>query len=585
MMSQSTRQGLCQRLPRVVLLGSALVAGMGLGSTMEVAHASGPILDWLLGNRSPGPVPVGSPQYIGNPPYANYPGSGVLAPTFNSPPIYNNNAYNNTAYFGSNGLAANTYAMTPYQGVPAQSVPAPTTFATSPYVNGVPNTLGPAVSGIPQTQAAYLPTAGYASQWNRAPVTYYRPVTQLDPATGTTVTRMMPCTSYELQAQRVPMLTLHPTLGSQLQANRWPSLAAPSAGSTPVPSSMPMTTMNGLPTYGTSNRVPYAYSPNGWSNTAMMPGTQGVVPATGPSASYNASYPATTWPSPAAATAIPSGSMFPVPAYYSSPTNYPYPTTNGSVMGTPNGSVMPSGTFPTYPSVPNASVLPSANSNYPSTLPAPGWGAPATGYSGAPTTTYPPAPSTFGTNNGLYSTPGSNPLPGTGWTVVPGSSLQTTPLSTGALQTGPSSTTPGGAPSDPASQPSNINDEESMVKPSLDRTREGASKETNRPLFPLHSVTREPSAEDRVALPNANAPKATSPTPLEAPRVDGLNPIPAPIDLPEPQFSPGLLDPRDRTADARASQGKPSPAKPQLPVQWISAPSKSNSLRPSTAGR
>ncbi len=372
---------------------------------MEVAHASGPILDWLLGNRSPGPVPVGSPQYIGNPPYANYPGSGVLAPTFNSPPIYNNNAYNNTAYFGSNGLAANTYAMTPYQGVPAQSVPAPTTFATSPYVNGVPNTLGPAVSGIPQTQAAYLPTAGYASQWNRAPVTYYRPVTQLDPATGTTVTRMMPCTSYELQAQRVPMLTLHPTLGSQLQANRWPSLAAPSAGSTPVPSSMPMTTMNGLPTYGTSNRVPYAYSPNGWSNTAMMPGTQGVVPATGPSASYNASYPATTWPSPAAATAIPSGSMFPVPAYYSSPTNYPYPTTNGSVMGTPNGSVMPSGTFPTYPSVPNASVLPSANSNYPSTLPAPGWGAPATGYSGAPTTTYPPAPSTFGTNNGLYSTP------------------------------------------------------------------------------------------------------------------------------------------------------------------------------------
>ncbi len=198
---------------------------------------------------------------------------------------------------------------------------------------------------------------------------------------------MMPCTSYELQAQRVPMLTLHPTLGSQLQANRWPSLAAPSAGSTPVPSSMPMTTMNGLPTYGTSNRVPYAYSPNGWSNTAMMPGTQGVVPATGPSASYNASYPATTWPSPAAATAIPSGSMFPVPAYYSSPTNYPYPTTNGSVMGTPNGAVMPSGTFPTYPSVPNASVLPSANSNYPSTLPAPGWGAPATGYSGAPTTT------------------------------------------------------------------------------------------------------------------------------------------------------------------------------------------------------
>lgn len=53
----------------------------------------------------------------------------------------------------------------------------------------------------------YAPQTVYRTRWNRVPVTYYRPVANIDPATGTAVTCMRPCTSYQWQVQRVPVTT------------------------------------------------------------------------------------------------------------------------------------------------------------------------------------------------------------------------------------------------------------------------------------------------------------------------------------------------------------------------------------------
>jgi hypothetical protein len=73
---------------------------------------------------------------------------------------------------------------------------------------GYPNTSYSPIlpAGIPQAQVGLLPTGAYASQYYRAPTTYYRPVTSFDPRLGTTVTTLQPCTSYQYQAQRVPLL-------------------------------------------------------------------------------------------------------------------------------------------------------------------------------------------------------------------------------------------------------------------------------------------------------------------------------------------------------------------------------------------
>ncbi len=48
----------------------------------------------------------------------------------------------------------------------------------------------------------------YQSSYYRAPVTYYRPVTSVDPMTGTTVTTQQGCTSYLDQLQRSPYSSL-----------------------------------------------------------------------------------------------------------------------------------------------------------------------------------------------------------------------------------------------------------------------------------------------------------------------------------------------------------------------------------------
>ncbi len=61
-----------------------------------------------------------------------------------------------------------------------------------------------------RTVVNYVPQTCYRTQWQRIPVTQYRPVTNTDPCSGCTVTCMRPCTTYRWQAQRVPYTTYRP---------------------------------------------------------------------------------------------------------------------------------------------------------------------------------------------------------------------------------------------------------------------------------------------------------------------------------------------------------------------------------------
>ncbi|MFM7074395.1 MAG: hypothetical protein ACKO38_21615 [Planctomycetota bacterium] len=51
----------------------------------------------------------------------------------------------------------------------------------------------------------YAPYLSYRDQWIRVPVTYYRPVSVVDPTTGAVTSAMQPCTATAWQVQRVPV--------------------------------------------------------------------------------------------------------------------------------------------------------------------------------------------------------------------------------------------------------------------------------------------------------------------------------------------------------------------------------------------
>lgn len=182
---QSMRSFLAMRYS----LGMALVFGAGNWVLDQNAQAQ-----CCWGNKSPAAYPVGSPYPIANPAQAGAYSAG--RPMIPVVPITPSNGAN-SSYYGNYGM------LPPATG------------------NVLPN-------GFEQTVASAMPTAAYDTQWQRTPVTYYRPVTQFDPNYGTTVTSLQPCTSYQYQAQRVPMVAPTPVGGAYAQAsNQWPAINQP----------------------------------------------------------------------------------------------------------------------------------------------------------------------------------------------------------------------------------------------------------------------------------------------------------------------------------------------------------------------
>ncbi|XZE22323.1 hypothetical protein SH449x_002246 [Pirellulaceae bacterium SH449] len=281
------------------MLLTSWIAGscLTLCAHSETANA-GTLMDALINRRQPsqpGPYQVGVPVA---------PGTGAV-PFQAGMPVTANYAppSNYAAVVANYGTYAN-----------------PQTIPNTPANSG----FGPIPVGVPQTVPAYLPTGSYDTVWNRTPVTYYRPVTAFDPRLGTTVTSLQPCTGFQYQASRVPMVSPQPVLGEYgLQRNQWPGITGP------------------------------GYNPAGLGVTANYPGYQ-TLPNSGTFAPYGnsgtsigmpvSSLPATTFPtaplmplnSPAGAfntsNSIPitPGSVTSYPAYnapaYSSPTTFAAPT-------------------------------------------------------------------------------------------------------------------------------------------------------------------------------------------------------------------------------------------------------------------
>ncbi|MCG8649734.1 MAG: hypothetical protein MI861_07870 [Pirellulales bacterium] len=92
-------------------------------------------------------------------------------------------------------------------GTPLTSVPA--TNVTPLFVN----TPQPRVGGLARFFSSLLGT-NYRTTYYRAPITYYRPVTTVDPITGATITVQQPCASYVQQLQRIPYSTFQGATGT-----------------------------------------------------------------------------------------------------------------------------------------------------------------------------------------------------------------------------------------------------------------------------------------------------------------------------------------------------------------------------------
>jgi len=368
-----------------------------------------------------------------------------------------------------------------------------------------PGTLFPA--GLPQSSAAFFPTAAYDTRWQQTPVTYYRPVTQYDPNYGTTVTSLQPCTSYQYQAARVPLVAPS-TFGDQTySANRWPVANAPAyypqaalpVGSVPTASAYP--TFQQLPTVGTpviANRMNQA--------------------STGTSSGPSSTLPLATM-SPSASTVVTANHIAPM-----------------SVMAVPNAATqatawMPATTTVPMPQVPITSAIPGTGT--------PVYTVPAT----VPTTSLTPCP------NGVCapSIPGaSSVIPLGPPTLMSPSSPSSLPSSASTTPFLPSVTNPiypNPGDINPVLPPSNSYDPEAARPPSLGNSaamypmkRIPVSDIDRGAPVPVRTV--EPPAAQPIPQPESRA--LPSAPPVLPPST--LEPLKAPSDFDaKPRWNPKLL--------------------------------------------
>ena len=288
-----------------IALGSAIALALSPWTLIESAHAQ-----CCWGSKPQAAYPVGSPYPVASP----YPAQGanyaVGRPTIPVVPI--------TPSYGSTPSYYGNYGMLP----PASG-------------NALPN-------GFPQSVASAMPTAAYDTQWQRTPVTYYRPVTQFDPNYGTTVTSLQPCTSYQYQAQRVPMVAPTPVGGAYAQAsNQWPAINQPGYYPTGVANAY---ALNPVPLANPNTPLPGSMvAPPTYPQVQYLP-SNGTVPASATSTG-SATFQANTNPGLSSA------------VYYGSPTANP-------AVNCPNG-VCPSNTYTanapstnlTPPNVPGAASI------------------------------------------------------------------------------------------------------------------------------------------------------------------------------------------------------------------------------------
>ncbi|MFM8570182.1 MAG: hypothetical protein ACKOAU_01160 [Pirellula sp.] len=448
------------------------------------------------GSKPQAPYPVGSPYPVAIPAQTgNYSAGRPMIPV--TPITPSNGAM--TSYYGN-------YGMVP-----------PTTG------NILPN-------GFPQTVAAAMPTAAYDTQWQRTPVTYYRPVTQFDPNYGTTVTSLQPCTSYQYQAQRVPLVAPTPVGGVYAQAsNQWPAINQPGYYPTGAANAY---AMSPVATAAATSVLPASTTPV-YPQVQYLPAT-GTVPTSSPNAPVaGVASSAVYYGNPAVATTQPLAANCPggVCPPNLTPPNIPgassitpmgpvtYLPANGA--GTQNG-VVPAGLSQpsSIPSATSGLVLPPSSATLdPASAVAP---------------SLPPPPTTPSTPNTSLM-PSSTTAPSTSsaglWSdrdervskMVPMNRLPVVPIDRPVPSTtGPSFPTSRSVSSDPAAIASPFPGSApraTLGPPSLLSTPAGTNPPAAKPLVAPEGFDGKPhwnpkllppppaTAEDKVALRSANAVK------------------------------------------------------------------------------
>ncbi len=257
-------------------------------STYAAGYATPPTTTSVLQPMSsPAPM-VGNgayqaqrPSYYDNPSvYAGQPVTGNVQTSYSVPVAATlRGAAPSLSYAG----AGNAY---PYQAAYANAgTSGLSVTATTP--TGAPVTALPAAPVTPVFQAAPPQPVGglrrffgstivpsYRSSYYRAPVTYYRPVTSVDPVSGTTVTVQQPCSSYVQQLQRTPYSSLQVGQPAVVQ----PAMVQSAAGCQTAPS------VGGYGSYGQVS--PYAAVPSSGVGQVGAIGSAGQfatpIPSTAP---------------------------------------------------------------------------------------------------------------------------------------------------------------------------------------------------------------------------------------------------------------------------------------------------------------
>ena len=89
----------------------------------------------------------------------------------------------------------------------------------------------------------YVPRTRYQTQWIPAPVTYYRPVTAMDPTTSAMKTTLQACTAYQWQQRRVPVTSYRPVYSTVSVPNRDPTVPLAVQPGSPLLGAAPALTM------------------------------------------------------------------------------------------------------------------------------------------------------------------------------------------------------------------------------------------------------------------------------------------------------------------------------------------------------
>ncbi|MCY2984249.1 MAG: hypothetical protein NTY15_11535 [Planctomycetota bacterium] len=495
---------------------------------------------------------------------------------------------------GAYGQAA--YVPPAYSNLKAPQVAGYGSYVSPPTYNA------PSIApGFPQTVAGQLPTAAYDTQWARTPVTYYRPVTAFDPRYGTTVTSLQPCTSYQYQAQRQPVIAPRPLLGDYgSQANRWPSITGPGYNPTGLattamygPAVAPVQSIpsTGMPVYPSS-----ALSPTGVGVSSGMPASSLPLKTM----QYNpvvSGQPYVAQPYSSQQAAYYNGQNFSGqvignPAYSSGVSALPYNAAANQPIGSgvmptaawvpsaaaqPNGFYSPQSTAPSYPnqqtppSIPGATVTAVGTPVY-TAVPNPTSGTfglsqpvnPGSGYSSG--ASYNPVITPYSTPYNPAGTPpvlpnGQIMPPGTNSTdpeanrrpALPSVSQASAPPANNALNGNPASKP---IESSFKAQDNSVVAAESTNKDSMNKDSTAQWKSSE-----LFAKPRETMAADAGATrASVAAPEIPETLP---PRVNyGMKPLSAPDDFDtKPRWNPTLLDPDDRTAMERAGQLTPESTK------------------------